>query len=274
MKSMNDADPKTSLLGEEGVALSTFRRRNKILILAFLLFSVSLTVVIAVLIVYLVRNESSRSGKSTLFNPALQAFCFVSYNRPSCIKTFNPIISGKSISDPNQIFILSLQHAIKELENVIPLVQSNTTQIREGNDQTVAAFKNCSTSLPDALSQIRDTLGKMRANPFVEAQSDEQRAEMMSRITTVEENLGSCIEDLATVEATDVREVRAKVFDVKAYVNSGGDFVLGFDEVLQMLWSYKVGDRGLVLESLFDISMCGLQLIFVFFLFLALFRTR
>ncbi|KAL0416511.1 UNVERIFIED_CONTAM: hypothetical protein Slati_3483000 [Sesamum latifolium] len=228
MKSMHDAGPKTSLLGEEAdAALSSFRRRNKILILVFLLFSVCITVVIAVLIIYLVRNKSSMSGKSNLFNPALQAFCFVAYNRASCINTFNPIISGKSVSDPNQIFTLSLQHAIKELENVIPLVQSNTVRIRDGNDQTVAAFKNCSTSLLDALSRIRDAVGRMRANPFVEAQSDEERAEMVSRITAVEENLGSCIEDLATVEATDVREVRAKVFDVKAYVNSGGDFLSG-----------------------------------------------
>ncbi|KAL0286054.1 UNVERIFIED_CONTAM: hypothetical protein Sangu_2751500 [Sesamum angustifolium] len=273
MKSMNDG-PKTSLLGEEDVALSTFRRRNKILILVFLLFSVCITVVIAVIIIYLARNGSSMSGKPTLLNPALQAFCFVASDRPSCIKTFNPIIRGKSVSDPNQILTLSLQQAIKELENVIPVVQSNTVRIRDGNDQTVAAFKNCSTSLLDALSQTRDALGKMRANPFVEAQSDEQRAEMVSQITAVEESLGSCIEVLETVEATDVSEVRAKVFDAKAYVNSGGDFLLRFDEVLQMVWSYSVTDRGLILENLFSICMCGLQLIFVFFLFLALFRTR
>ncbi|KAK4437082.1 hypothetical protein Salat_0042100 [Sesamum alatum] len=273
MKSMNDADPKTSLLirEDQDVALSMFRRRNKILILVFLLFSFCITVVIAALIIYLVRNESSMSGRSTLFNPALQAFCFVAYNTPSCIKTFKPIISGKSVSDPNQIFTLSLQQAIKELENVIPLVQSNTVKIGDGNDQTVADFKNCSTSLLDAQSQIRDALRKMRVNPFVEAQSDEQRAEIVSRITATEENLGSCIEDLATVNATDVR---AKVFDVKVYVNSGGDFLLGFDEVVQMFRSYSVSDRGLIFENLFSMSMGGLQFVFVLFLFLALFRTR
>ncbi|KAL0342616.1 UNVERIFIED_CONTAM: putative pectinesterase/pectinesterase inhibitor 26 [Sesamum calycinum] len=216
-------------------------------------YSVCITVVIAVIIIYLVRNGSSMSGKPTLLNPALQAFCFVASDRPSCIKTFNPIIKGKSVSDPNQILTLSLQQAIKELENVIPLVQSNTVRIRDGNDQTVAAFKNCSTSLLDALSQTRDALGKMRANPFVEAQSDEQRAEMVSQITAVEQSLGSCIEDLETVEATDVSEVRAKVFDAKAYVNSGGDFLLRFDEVLQMVWSYSVTDKGLILENLFSI---------------------
>lgn len=253
---------------EESAALSTFHKRNKILTLICLLFIVCLTVVIAALIIYLVRYENSTS--------ALESFCFVAFNISSCIKTFDPIISTKSVSDPNQIFTLSLEEAVKELENVISLLQSNTAPIRDGNE-TVAKFKNCSTSLADSLTQIRDALGKMRASPLVEAQSEGQWAEMMNEIRAAEENLRSCIDDLTTVEETpDVSEVRAKVVGVKAYVNGGGDFLLGFAEVLQMFGSDNGSvDWGTInLENLFGICVGGLELCFLFFMFWSLCTTR
>ncbi|KAK4437080.1 hypothetical protein Salat_0041900 [Sesamum alatum] len=270
---MNDTSPKMSLLMDENVALLTFRRLKKILIVSFLVFFVCLTVAITVLIIYLVRTQDSTSEdhKPTLLNPALQAFCFVASNTSSCIKMFDPIVSAKSVSDPNQIFTLSLQKAVKELKNIIPLLPSNTIPSRDGKE-TVTKFKNCSISLRNVLSQIRDTLRKMRANPFVEAQSDEQRAEMVYWITAAEENLDSCIHDLATDESG----VRAAVLGVKAYVNGGRDFLLRFADVLQMFWiDNGSADWGIInLENLFGICVGGLELFFVVFMFYTLCTTR
>ncbi|KAI3454650.1 hypothetical protein Pfo_011313 [Paulownia fortunei] len=238
MKSVNNSSFKTGLV-EEDVTLSTFRKRNKILILIFISFIISLTLIIGALITYLVREDGSLSDQSVPLNPAV--FYSDDCNTPSCLKIFNTIISTKSITDPNKIFTLSLQTAAKDLENLVSSILSTSGSISDGN-KTVIAFKTCSGSLSVALSQIGDVLAIMRGNPFVETQSDEQRGEMMNRIMAADENLKSCLDDLGKVESTAVSEVREKVLQVKVYVSSSGDFLFGYDEVWDKFWSDIAAD--------------------------------
>ncbi|KAI3454649.1 hypothetical protein Pfo_011312 [Paulownia fortunei] len=140
MKLVNDDSFKTSL-GEDDVTLSTFRKRNKILILVFLILIISLTLILCALIIYLVHNNNIPQSNQPLVNPAVEASC----NTPSCLKTFNPIISTKSVIDPNQILTLSLQTAAKELENIVSLILSTSGSV----NKTVIAFKNCQRHFGD-----------------------------------------------------------------------------------------------------------------------------
>ncbi|GFP99367.1 hypothetical protein PHJA_002080800 [Phtheirospermum japonicum] len=225
MKSMND----NTVPVQQDANLYTFHKRNKILILISLFLILSLTVVLGVLITHVVHNNPPS------VNPAVKAFCL---DTPSCLKAFNPIISVKSRIGPSQIFTLSLQTAAKQLENVI-------------NDKTaMIGFENCSSSLRVGLGRIRDALATMRVDPFVEMQSNEQRAEMMNKIDAVEENLNSCLDDLGSrAESTAViSEVTAKVQEVMVYVNRSGDFLLGYPAVLRRfdIDDYIGGDRGVI----------------------------
>ncbi|KAG8379162.1 hypothetical protein BUALT_Bualt07G0059500 [Buddleja alternifolia] len=179
-------------------------------------------------------------------NPAIQAYNPSACHTRLCLRTLDAILTTKSISDPNQIFTLSLQAASKHLQNLTSLISSNSA---EKADLT---FKNCSNFIGHTMSRINDTLAIMRVNPFVESKSDEQRSEMMNWIMAVEEDLESCVDDLRNkVESTAVNEVRRMVSEVQVYVSSSGAFLLSYAEIMQEFSSNSYGgggDRGMDFE--------------------------
>ncbi|PIN14421.1 hypothetical protein CDL12_12956 [Handroanthus impetiginosus] len=264
---MEPTNNKTFRNDEDVITLLAFRKRNKIIILFFFLLIISITLILGTLISYLIHNDTLQVSQPQI-NPAVEAFCYVSYNTSSCIRTTNYIINTKSVSDdPNQIFTLSLQTAAKELQNVISFLLTFGSV-----EPDVIAFENCSRSLHDAMGEIRDILGLMRVNPFVEEQSDEQRVEMMNEVSGAGENIGSCLDYLDKVNGSTA--TIAKLLQAKEYVNISEDFLIEYAEVLQMFWSDN-GDRGLNFEIMFGICMGGiLQLLFMFFLFWSLCRIR
>ncbi|KAL3640595.1 hypothetical protein CASFOL_015563 [Castilleja foliolosa] len=254
MKSMNDNTLKTTLV-QQDPNFSTFRRRNKILILISLFLILTLTVILGALITHVVHTNPRFHDPPV--NPAVKALCDAAADTPSCLKAFNPIISVKSRpADPSQILTLSLQTAAKKLENVINVTTGTNN------------LKNCSSSLRVGLGMIRE---RLRVDPFVEMKSEERRAEMMNKSIVVK-ILKSCLDDLRRVEPTAViSEVKAKVQQVMVYVNSSG----GFLDPLVLRRIYY--DSYVVHTGMIGPEMCvlfGLQLLFMFFLFFSLFRIR
>ncbi|XP_057808872.1 uncharacterized protein LOC131023348 [Salvia miltiorrhiza] len=236
---------KTSLIvHEEDANISAFRRINKVLILSLVFLIILLTLTLAALIVYLVRLDNNDSP-----SPA-RAYCYVNSDAPACSSIVNLIISGKFVSDPNQIFALSLQAAAEDLQRLIA--------------SSLIEFNNCSSSLRDALDQIRDPLAAMRVDPFVEFKSDEQRGEMMNRIAAAAEDVETCLDKIGGGE---------ELGKVKAYLNGAGDFLIGYAEALQMLetdkWARVYNNHEI---RQFSICMCVSQLTFIIALFCSHFR--
>lgn len=133
------------------------------LILCLVFLMISLTVTLTALITYLLRIDNHPPRNPTL-NRALEAFCFVNSDPPACLRTLNPQITRKFVSNPNKIFTLSLQSAAEGVQNSI---DSFTVTDELG-------FGNCSDLLQHGLGQLRDPIDAMRADPFVESKSDEQ----------------------------------------------------------------------------------------------------
>ncbi|KAL7139217.1 hypothetical protein ABFS83_09G036100 [Erythranthe nasuta] len=261
---VNNNNTTTTPSEEDDANLSKFRRRNNILILVFATFSISLTLTISALIFNLVRHVDSESGHLTRLNPAVRAFYEAAIcNTPSCREAFNPIINNITrtrsiITDPNQIFILSLQAAAEQLQNI-----------------TITTDKNCSDSLRFGSDQIRYVLATVRGDPFVEKRSFGQRVAIVEGIGLAEDDLNPCVDYLLDdVESTAVREVRAKVLRVMVYLSSSREFAGRFyEEMHQRYRDVAVVDwRNMVSDHMFIICICGLQLLFIFFLYWTLFR--
>lgn len=226
---------------------------------------ISLTLTLTALIVYLVRIDDPPPHDPT-FNRALDAFCSVNSDPPSCFGALIPKIAGKSVSDPNQIFAISLQSAAEDLQVSIDLLTLSGKLM----------LSNCSDLLRDGLGQIRDPIAAMRVDPFVESKSDEQRGEMMSRIVAAEGDLEECLADLAGI-GDGIGEA---LVEAKAHLNGAGDFLIGYAEALQ---SFEA-DRGshsrwwwviyLDVPGIGVVGMCGSQLLFMICLFCCLFRIK
>lgn len=108
----------------------------------------------------------------------------------------------------------------------------------------------------------------MRVNPFVGSLSEEQRDEMKKRIVAAEEDVESCLDDLA-------EEMTAKLVNVQVYLGSAVDFVAGHGKNGRILNYYVMEDSDFYRSVISgNLIICGLQLLFVFGLFCSLFRTR
>lgn len=108
----------------------------------------------------------------------------------------------------------------------------------------------------------------MRVNPFVGWLSDEQRDEMKKRIAAAEEDVESCLDDLA-------EEMTAKLVNVQVYLSSAVDFVAGHGRMGRISYKVELEDNDFYRRLISgNLILFGLQLLFVFGLFCSLFRTR
>ncbi|KAL8457404.1 hypothetical protein ACS0TY_035312 [Phlomoides rotata] len=258
---MESLNQKRSLV-EEDANISLFRRSNKIIILVFLFLIISSALIIAALIVELVRIHNS-NNQSVLISP-ITSFCSVSEFPPTCLKAFNPILDNTLIIDPDQILTFSLQASVFQIQNII-----NSSSI-----QNNFAFRNCSNTLRHALGQLGGPLAAMRANPFVLTLSHDQREEIRKPIVAAGEDVKSCNDDLGVAAAAE------KLVEVEVYLNSGQDFLFRYDRVMRK-WGrnflYRASfqsQTSLIYDHLFEMVMCGLQVLFMFGMFCALFRIR
>ncbi|XP_051123175.1 uncharacterized protein LOC127246038 [Andrographis paniculata] len=255
---------KTNLL-EEDATISAFRRRNRILIFVLFFIFVLFTLVLAVLISYLFRNFLRRQPHVTDVNYAVKAYCQVSSDYFSCLRSFDGKFTPKSSVNPSQIYSNSLRIAAVKLEKFVSILPN-----LKDRDESAADFVDtCSNSSIEAMNQISNALARMRKHPFVEAQSDDQRSEIVKWMNNAAINLDSCLEKVDPAMATAVEEV-------KELVENGAYFVHSYVVVLKMIGDYEGVERyrGVHMETLLGISMVGLQLLYVFFMFCCLFRIR
>ncbi|XP_047965244.1 uncharacterized protein LOC125209701 [Salvia hispanica] len=256
--SPNTSNSKSSLIShEEDANILSFRRRNKILILSLLFLIILLTLTLSFLFIRFVRPNDSSPHDNPRINQALRAFCYANSDAPPCYGAVQPLIRHKLVSDPNQIFGLSLQAAAVDLRRLIGSI----------------AHSNCSQSLRDALDQIRRPLAAIEADPFVQTRTDEQRAEMMKRIAAAEEDVDTCLDDLGKIGAA------AELVKVKVYLNGAGDFLIDYARAvrmaarLQMLEAYNDDRwRRIIMTDYVFLGVC--QWVFVVGLFCAFFSIK
>ncbi|KAI3463991.1 hypothetical protein Pfo_020654 [Paulownia fortunei] len=246
--------------------LSSVRRRNKILILVFFSLIILLALLIGGIIISLVRKNNSQS-QSLNPNPAIREFCSPSYSQFSCINSLSSTIKTQSNTNPNQIFVLSLETYRKELSNIISMASNQTGPEPD--------FRNCSSSLGHAMDQLNNILGIMRVNPDVETQTYEQRGDMTAWINFAAEDLASCAGDLGKVESTAVDGVRAKVLEVEALVGYSKEFLVncnGVNENFRFALANDKSSIDQIVENLVAVSFFGTQYFVLVLLFCLLLR--
>lgn len=245
---MESLNQKRSLIDEDA-NISLFRRRNKLIIIVFLFLIISSALIIAALIVEILRIHSASHAQIEI--SPIRTFCSVSDSQNACLYAFNRILNNKLIIDPDQILTISLSTSVSQIQNFI-------------NSSDSA----CSDSLSHAQGQLGGALAVMRVYPFVSSLSHDQREEIGEQIIAAGEDVKACIDQLAAggVAAPE------KLVQVEVYLNGCRDFLFRHAVVLGTI--FETSERSLIYDHLFEIVMCGLQVVFMFGMFFALFRIR
>ncbi|KAK6153393.1 hypothetical protein DH2020_013032 [Rehmannia glutinosa] len=264
---MDSSNPtsKASLLRRDD-DVSSVRRRNKTLIIIFFSLIFLLALIIGGIIIFLVSKHNSQS-QSLEENPAIREFCSSSYTF-SCITSLSTAIRIPSNTNPNQIFMLSLETSRIKLSNIILSMASNETRPE-------AALRNCSGSLGHAMGQLGNILELIRVNPDLETRTYEQRGDMTAWIDAAAEDLASCVGDLGKVESTAVDGLMGKVVEVGDLVGYGKEFVVNIDSVNQNFrWALAQDEssRNRIVDNLAAVSFFGSQYFVLVLLFCLLVR--
>lgn len=269
---------KSSLLQEEDDHLSSFRKRNNRLIITLFSLIILVGLILGAIIISLSHTQYMETSNLIHSNPAVNSFCSYTYFPFDCSNSLNFKIKPESKTDPNQLFSLSLDIAIEELTSITPLI----------NNQTESAFKNCSSLVQKSLSRLSQTLGIFRVNPDMRSQTDEQRSDMINLIFDAKQDLSSCCDDLAKIESTAVRGIRAGVDQAKIYVSNISLFLLNYRSVFLKFnlattrrdsFDFRIAIarfRRWNIENTFNADACMivLQYLFLIGLFCSLFRVR
>ncbi|KAL2492931.1 putative pectinesterase/pectinesterase inhibitor 26 [Abeliophyllum distichum] len=226
LNTSSKSSTKTSLLEKEN--FSSIQRRNKRLIISFFSLIILLALIIGAIITSLIHKHNIKL-QSIHPNLAIQQFCSAIPTESTCITSLSSTITPTSEADPNQIFVNILEISIAEVFNITSMMLA----IRSNHTRTESAFQNCSTLLRDSLSQLHGTLGIMHHNPDLLTQTYGQRRDMMVWITTVIEDLRSCLDDLGKVKSTVVDEVSGEIHGLEVYMSYSRDFLHNCDSVLE-----------------------------------------
>ncbi|KAL1566295.1 hypothetical protein AAHA92_01923 [Salvia divinorum] len=178
-----------------------------------------------------------------LITLAIITYLIQSESSSSSLRIYNPIAAATESGKFNH----SLQSAADELQRAASLTNS----------------ASCRQGLQIATLHLREAI-RISQKP-----SEEQRVQMGNWITAAEEIIDSCLDDPSA--APDGR-LRAALVGAAADLRDRGVFLMSRRaKMLRGLWK-AVSD--VILENMIVVCACALQMLFVFFLFWTIIKSR
>ncbi|KAI5683667.1 hypothetical protein M9H77_04895 [Catharanthus roseus] len=170
---------------------------------------------------------------------------------PACLSSISSPIttsgSGHKWNGPDDIFILSLQLAIEQLNNLTSLTKSLISNSR--SDDSKADLKQCEIQIDDSLDRLNRSLTASATvlifsgrpedgdNPEIQLQKENLAGEkidyMMPRVNDSVSDLRNCFQLLVKVDETvgNVDELRGRVHNAMVDAGIAFDFLQNRDEI-------------------------------------------
>ncbi|OWM66532.1 pectinesterase 3 [Punica granatum] len=194
-----------------------FRKKTRRrLIIAGVSFVVLLLIIAGAIAGTIISKRSSGSKSSASAPPAtevtpatsLKAVCSVTEYPDSCFSSISSYETANT-TDPKQLFKLSLQVAVREVENFANYVSTAAAKINSDN-QTKAAVEVCGAVIDDAASQLNDSVSLMDAKSG-ESLSTAKISDMRTWLSSTITNLDTCLDSLEEMNSTLLGEFKARV---------------------------------------------------------------
>ncbi|CAK9155699.1 unnamed protein product [Ilex paraguariensis] len=133
-------------------------------------------------------------------------------------------------TDPEFVFNLSIQVAVKELTNLTSLPK---TLLSKSNDpSTESALKDCMSLFDDALSQLNKSVALMDVNPVEWVLTEAKIGDLNTWISSAMSDEETCLDGLEEMGSTMVDEVRTKVQTSKEYMSNSLAILVNIQSLL------------------------------------------
>lgn len=144
-----------------------FRRKTRKRIFILVISSIILVAVIIGAVTGTLihrRNNSAATPSSTAGSPAaaIKAVCSVTNYPDSCFSAIQSLDASHNVTDPEDIFKLSLHVALNEISKISSFPQSITSKINDA--KTKAALEVCQTMIDDSLDRLNESVSSMDVN--------------------------------------------------------------------------------------------------------------
>ncbi|KAL7153315.1 hypothetical protein ABFS83_04G159900 [Erythranthe nasuta] len=247
---MDSANP-TFNSDQKSRLLQSLRSRNRILIISLIIV---LALIICVMITSYVHQSNFRSVNRS---PAIRAFCSPSRSQFSCIDSLSSTFINKlrPDSDPNSIFLLSLETSVERLSVVIS----------PPSDGTRPESSDCLNLSALALGQLGKALDAFRVkSKRVTVVPTMRRRDLRRWIAAAAEDLARCVgggAGMARIRSKDLD----RLIEVSELVGYCEEFLANSDFAIENFRWYLASDRSSrdrIVEDLLRVSLFLLVLLF------------
>ncbi|KAL8057046.1 hypothetical protein ABFX02_04G158600 [Erythranthe guttata] len=250
---MDSANPTFFNSDQKSRLLQSLRSRNKTLIIIFFSLIIVLALIIGVMITSYAHQSNFRSVNRS---PAIRAFCSSSSSQFSCIDSLSSTIINKlrPDSDPNSIFLLSLETSVERLSGVVP----------PPSDGTRPEPSDCMNSSALALGQLGKALDAFRVkSKRVTVVPTMRRRDLRWWIGAAAEDLARCVGGgcEGKVQSKDLDAL----IEVSELVGYCEEFLANSDFAIENFRRYLASDpssRDRIVEDLLRVSLFVLVLLF------------
>ncbi|GMH22014.1 hypothetical protein Nepgr_023857 [Nepenthes gracilis] len=226
---------KVDVLEQQAFQKKTRRR----LLLIIISCVVLLAVLIAAVVGTVIRNRRTDSSgddgtPSSSTSPAqsLKMVCSFTQYPDACFSSISSLQKGSNGTDPEKIFVLSLQVALDALSKLAEIPASYSSRIN-GNAATKAALEDCSALFDDAIDRLNDTISSATnsgsiAKLISQTTVDDIKTWLSAAMTDQE----SCFDGLAEINGT-----AAIVEDIRGLAKNSTEFISNSLAIVTKLFS-------------------------------------
>ncbi|KAL4178878.1 hypothetical protein AMTRI_Chr13g117350 [Amborella trichopoda] len=206
------------------------------------IISLSTIVLVTIVVAVMVGPTQSHAGKqkpdsssdSRPYYSSIKALCNLAVYPDSCFSSLSPIANVNHL-DPESLFKLSLEVALKEISNAASLPEKLTRKL---NDTAIApALEVCSQVLTDAVDQLNITITSVECNSrnlagiLSQENVDDLKSWLSAAITDVE----TCLEGFEDANQVLVSQIHESLRNSTEFTSNSLAILAGITNVLGSL---------------------------------------
>lgn len=183
-----------------------FRRKTRKRLFILIISSIILVAVIIAAVtgtlIHRRNNSTSAAVPSSTPTSAIKAVCSVTQYPDSCFSTIQSLDTSHSVTDPEDIFNLSLHVALNEISKISSFPRSIISKTNDA--KTKAALEVCQTMIDDSMDRLNESISSMDVNQGEKILSVKKIGDLKTWLSASLTDHETCLDALQEANSTVV----------------------------------------------------------------------